>query len=177
MLKCIAAGQRELGRPVTTWFDVQFLRSLTTKWRMCGEGARVLARWVHWQVQPPRWEMLLVWATRETARLESHHGETQQLALPLSLRAALCGSWGAAFQGVCMDRVRSSSSGRLLRDCSLRFQGQKLSRPSWVIDLFFSPRHMRQQPVLVPLLCWWKTQFQAHILPSIPLFPFPPLCD
>ena len=45
MLKCIKGGQRrELGRPVTTWFDVQFLRSLTTKWRMCWRGARVHSR-------------------------------------------------------------------------------------------------------------------------------------
>lgn len=60
---------------------------------------------------------------------------------------------------------RSSSSGRLLRDRSLRFQGQKLSLPPERLT-YFSPRHMRQPPVLVPLLCWWRklNEFQAHIL-------------
>lgn len=86
------------------------------------------------------------------------------------LRAALCGSWER-----CLPRCLHGQRKLLLRKApkrlQSRFQGQKLSRPpEWLT--YFSPRHMRQQPVLVPLLCWWrKLNDPSPHSPSIPLFP------
>lgn len=49
------------------------------------EGSQsTLGRWVHWQVQPPRWAMLMIWAKGEAACPENCPGDTLVGSLPLT---------------------------------------------------------------------------------------------
>ena len=158
MLTCIKGGQRrELGRPVTTWFDVQFLRSLTTKWRMCWRGARVHSReeFIGECSHPGE---RCCWCG---PRASQHACRATWWHRPPSVRP--CGGPGSAtFQGVCMDREK------LFFRKALKRPQSSVSGPKTLSPLlsYFSPRHMRQPPVPVPLSCWWRklNEFQAHIL-------------
>lgn len=180
MLKCITAGQRrELGRPVTTWFDVQFLRSLTTKWRMCGRGARVHSRdefigkcshpgerccWSGPRGRQHAWRATMV----RHKQLAHCHSPSEQPCV---------GPESAAFQGVCMDRVKL-----LLRKAPKRLQSS-VSGPKTLSSL------LSDWLILAPgtwdnnqfwCLCCAGGENSTNFKPTFSkhtTFPFPPLCD
>lgn len=95
------------------------------------EGSQsTLGRWVHWQGQPPRWEMLMVWAKTEAACLENGHGDTWVGSLPLSPCMALCGSWEG-----CPPRCLHTRRETPLQEDSSKRQQSSASGPKTLLPL------------------------------------------
>lgn len=114
------------------------------------EGSQsTLRRWVHWQVLPPRWEMPMVWAKRETACPENCHADTWAGLVPLSPRvSAAWVLWELPLRHPQGQREAPPQEETIVFSFKAK---NPLASPEQLT--YFIPRNMRQSPIMVPLLC------------------------
>lgn len=124
----------------------------------------------------PKWQVLMI-CTRKEAASQRTSMLMCEPANSYSPHAwALPGSWEDCPPKHLHGHWKSSSLGRLLRDSSLQYKGQNSTCFSWT---YFSPRHMRLPPIMVPLFPWWRKTSTTNLRPpftkKIPHFQLP-LC-